>query len=565
MASWNLSCPDWADRIRNCRPLVPELPLYRGEADRALAIFNQLRLPDVPGKPYLAEAAGDWFRDIVAALFGSLDPVTKNRYIRELFLLAPKKSSKTSYGAALMVTALLMNVRPRAELLLIAPTKPIADLSFNQAVGMIEADPYLRANMRIQEHLKQITDQRSEADGGTEAQLKVKTFDTNVLTGVKPVAALLDELHEIAKDHDAARVVGQLRGGLLPNPEAFLAFISTQSADPPSGVMRTELISARMIRDGRASGAMLPVLYEFPDDILQSGEWRNSENWPMVTPNRNKSVTIERLVDDFQKAEIAGEDEVRRWASQHLNVEIGLHLRSDRWAGADYWEACGDPELTLDAVIERSEVLVAGIDGGGQDDLLGAGVLGREIGTKRWLHWGRAWVREIALERRKSEAARFRDFERDGDLVIVAQPGDDVRAIGDLMERLDKSGKLARGAAIGVDQFGIGQIIDEIVGRGISAERIFGVPQGWRLNAAIETAGRKLEEGALVHGARPLMAYAVGNAKIEARGNALSITKQASGRAKIDPLIALLNCVALMTMNPEGNTSVYESRDMMFV
>ena len=46
----------------------------------------------------------------------------RDRMIREVFLLAPKKSSKTSYGAALMETTLLINDRPRAEFLLIAPT-----------------------------------------------------------------------------------------------------------------------------------------------------------------------------------------------------------------------------------------------------------------------------------------------------------------------------------------------------------------------------------------------------------------------------------------------------------
>ena len=67
----------------------------------------------------LAEAGADWFREIVGALHGSFDPVARERMIREIFLLAPKKSSKTSYAAALMVTTLLMNERPRAEFLLV--------------------------------------------------------------------------------------------------------------------------------------------------------------------------------------------------------------------------------------------------------------------------------------------------------------------------------------------------------------------------------------------------------------------------------------------------------------
>jgi phage terminase large subunit-like protein len=37
-----------------------------------------------------------------------------------------------------------------------------------------------------------------------------------------------------------------------------------------------------------------------------------------------------------------GDEEVQRWASQHLNIEIGLGLKSDRWRGADYWEQAAE-------------------------------------------------------------------------------------------------------------------------------------------------------------------------------------------------------------------------------
>jgi len=40
----------------------------------------------------------------------------------------------------------------------------------------------------------------------------------------------------------------------------------------------------------------------------------------------------------------------------------------------------------------------------------------------------------------------------------------------------------------------------------------------------------------LVHGGQRLMAWAVSNARVEPKGNAIVITKQASGTAKIDPL-----------------------------
>ncbi|EML8725184.1 TPA: terminase large subunit, partial [Escherichia coli] len=84
-----------------------------------------------------------------------------------------------------------------------------------------------------------------------------------------------------------------------------------------------------------------------------------------------------------------------------------------------------------------------------------------------------------------------------------------------------------------------------------------GISQGWKLGGAIKTTERKLAEGVLVHGGQPLMAWCVGNARVEPKGNAILITKQASGRGKIDPLMALFNAVSLISLNPEPKKKEY--------
>jgi phage terminase large subunit-like protein len=548
--NWSTEQPDWRERIRSGRSLVPTLPLHKKQAEAAVKIFNMLRLPDVPGQPSLAEAAGDWQRDLVRALFGSYDPDAGVRHLREVFMLVPKKSSKTTAGAAIMLTAVLMSRRPRAEFLLVAPTQEVSDLAFRQAVGMIEADDVLQAKFHIQEHIKKITYRP------TGCFLKVKSFDPKVVTGSKPAGVLLDELHVIAEAHDADRVIGQLRGGLISQPEGFLVTITTQSERPPAGVFKAELQKARAVRDGTLQAPILPILYEFPEGV----DWRDPANWRMVTPNHGRSITVERLIPDYEAAKAAGEEEFRRWASQHLNVEIGLALRHDRWAGADFWEQRGTT-LTLEALLARSEVAVIGIDGGGLDDLLGLVVLGRDKYSRKWLLWAHAWAHRIVLERRKEIAPRLLDFERDGDLTIVERPGDDVEAVADIVCRVRDAGLLPETLAIGVDAAGIGDIVDELTspGRDITMEQITAISQGWRLNAAIKTTERKLAGGEIEHGGRPMMASCVSNARVEQKGNAIVITKQASGTAKIDPLMATFNAVELMSRNPEAfGGSVYE-------
>lgn len=547
----DLSCRDWRERLVTGRSLVPALPqLDQVAAKRAIDCFNLLRLADVPGTPTMGEAGGEWFRDIVGALFGSLCPITRIRRIREVFALIPKKNSKTTDGALLMLVALLLNERPRGKMVMTAPVQEVADLAFAAAAGAIALDPVLDQKLHVREHIKTIIHRE------TKAELKIITFDPAVLTGQKLVAALIDELHVVAKNSKAPSALRQIRGGMIPFPEAFLAFITTQSEDAPAGVFKSELQNAREIRDGVKPGPTLAVLYEFPPEKQKIAEfWKNPANWPQVTPNLGKSIDLDRLIEGYASAASKGDGELRAWASQHLNVEIGIALTSDAWVGAGFWEACKTTQksLTLEDLIARCEVITVGIDGGGLDDMLGFCALGRETGTGRWLHWARAWIHPIVLERRKEEAQRFEDFRKDGTLYIVERIGDDVDAIADLCSQLEDSGLLDR---IGIDQAAIGQIVNKLTvdedGPKFAPDRVLGIPQGWRLVTAIKTTERELAARGFEHEGSALMSWVMGNARVEPRGNAVIITKQISGTAKIDPLLATLNAVALMSMNPKA-------------
>lgn len=536
-APWDTSCLDWRERLLAGRTPIADLPLNRALADQGEQLFGNFVLPDVDGLPLLRSAAGPWFIDVVRALTGSFDPVTRVRYIRELFVLVPKKNSKTTYGAALMLTAMLMSTRPRAEFLLVAPTQEITALAFEQAVGMIEAETALRKRCRVQDHLRRITFKP------TGAFLKVKSFSPKVLTGSKPAGALLDETHVIADTNEADRVIGQLRGGLISQPEGFLIQITTQSERPPSGVFRSELKLARAVRDGKARAAILPVLYEFPEGV----DWRARSNWPLVLPNLGRSITIDRLEGEYEKALVQGKQETTRWASQHLNVQVGIEIQDDSWAGAEFWLQASDETITLDAILARCEVITVGIDGGGLDDMLGLCVLGRERRTGVWLAWLRAWLHPIAIERRADNEQHYRQFQEDGTLTIAETADQDVSECAAIVQRCHDAGLLD---LIGVDRAGIGSVLDALSAVGIPNESVVAVSQGWLLGGAIKTAERRLAGGKLRHDGSDLGVWCVGNAKVEPKGNAIIVTKAVSGSGKIDPVMAMFNAVELMARNP---------------
>lgn len=564
--AWDFSCPDWEERLRDGRSLVPELPIDQAEAGLAAEIFDNLRLPDVPGQPSMAEGAGDWFRDIIRAIFGSMQP-DGERMVREVFALVPKKNSKTTGGAGIMVTALLMNRRPNAEFLLVGPTQEIADLAFSQASGMIEADPegFLAKRFHVRADKKMIVDRRNGAF------LKVKTFDMKVMTGSKPVAVLVDEEHVIATYSYASRVMQQIRGGMIANPESFLIIITTQSDQPPSGCFKTDLTHAREIRDGkRPGGRKLPILYEFPERMQTAADapWRDPANWPMVLPNLGLSITLQRLREEYKEASEKGLEEERIWASQHLNVEIGLAMHADRWRGADYWLAAAETGLSLDAVLARSEVVVVGIDGGGLDDLLGLAVMGRDRATGDWLLWSKAWCDEGVLERRKDIAEQLRDFEKAGELVICSSANGlrDLTEVQDIILDIDARGLLPEEGAIGVDTLGMPTMEDALREVGLEAPKVAAVRQGVMLNGVILAMERRLKERTLRHCGQGVAAWCVGNAKAVLKGSAVTIEKAAAGRAKIDVLVAAFNAYSMMARGPQAKgRTVYRERGFLTI
>jgi phage terminase large subunit-like protein len=549
---WSTACPDWPDRLRAGRSIIPP-PIFPEQAEQALRVFKELRIVDAPGSPTFGESCAPWVFDLVASIFGAYDPESGRRLITEWFVCLPKKNSKSTIAAGIMMTALVLNWRQSAEFSILAPTIEIANNSFGPSRDMVQRDDELDALMHVQTHVKTITHRESGAN------LKVVAADNNTVGGKKSVGTLVDELWLFGMQPNAENMLREATGGLASRPEGFVIYLTTQSDDPPAGVFRQKLQYARDVRDGRVvDPRFVPIIYEFPPEIIAAGEHRNPANFGMVNPNLNYSVDREFLEREFKKAQAAGEESMRGFLAKHLNVEIGLALMSDRWAGADFWEAQGDPSMTLDELLRRSEVVTVGIDGGGLDDLLGLAVLGRCATTGAWLLWTHAWAHPIVLERRKAEAARFGDFEKDGDLTLVKQIGQDIADVADIVERVNDSGLMDK---VGVDPVGIGAIVDALVERGIEQERIVGISQGWKMAGAIKTTERKLAEGALRHGAQRLMAWCVGNARVEPRGNAITITKQAAGSAKIDPLAAAFNAASLMSMNPEGaGVSFWDSR-----
>ncbi|EAO5393901.1 terminase large subunit [Salmonella enterica] len=548
MAQWTTACPEWESLLVAKQSIIPP-PIFPDQAEQALGIFKELRVSDLPGKPTFGECSEEWVFDFVNAIFGGYEADTGKQLIREYGLLISKKNTKSTIAAGIMLTALILCWREDEEHLILAPTKEVADNSFKPAAGMIRADEELSDMFQIQDHIRTITHRV------TRNTLKVVAADTDTVSGKKSGRILVDELWLFGKRANAEAMFMEALGGQVSRNEGWVIFLTTQSDEPPAGVFKERLDYWRAVRDGKINDLKtLGVLYEFPDSMVERKAYLEPKNFYITNPNIGRSVSEEWIADQLLKNQNKTDGTLQQFLAKHLNIEIGLNLRSDRWAGVDFWEP-QIRQVTFSDILQRAEVATVGIDGGGLDDLLGLYIIGRDKETREWIGWGHAWAHEIAVRRRKSEESRFNDFVKAGDLTVVKRVGQDTEEVAEYVSRINDAELLDK---IGIDPSGVGQILDALVEAEIPEDSVVGVSQGWRLGGAIKTTERKLAEGVLIHGGQPLMAWCVGNARVEPKGNAILITKQASGKGKIDPLMALFNAVSLMALNPEAKKKDYQ-------
>ena len=544
---WSTACPDWEKRIVNRESLIPFEPLFPEQAKRALDIFKSLKMVDVLGQPTFGEACAPWVFDFVAAIFGAYDENTGKQLINEFFLLISKKNGKSTIAAAIMITALILNMRHSAELLILAPTKEVADNSYKPASDIVKASPELSRFLKTSDHIREIKHLN------TNATLKVVAAENDTVTGKKASFVLIDELWLFGKKEKADNMLKEATGGLVSRPEGFVIYLSTHSDNPPAGVFKKKLEEFRNIRDGVVvNNRALGVLYEFPKRFLQNEDYLDPDNFYITNPSLGYSVDAEDLLSKLNKE--TDEQGRRVFLAKHLNVEIGQAQRGDRWIGTEFWQRQTDETLTYDSLMERSEVVVVGIDGGGLDDLYGLSLIGREKQTKHWLSWSHAWAHTSVLERRKSIATVLRDFEKDGDLTIVDDKLDDISQIIEIIDDVKQRNLLA---CVAVDPAGLGELVENLAELDITPEnkQLIGVPQGFGMMNAIKTTERKVAGGTFWHAKSAMMNWCVGNLKIEPTATAIRATKQNAGDAKIDPAMAMFDAATVMSRNPAALNS----------
>src|SRR5262249_53042400 len=140
---------------------------------------------------------------------------------------------------------------------------------------------------------------------------------------------------------------------------------------------------------------------------------------------------------------------LRDFRSQNLNVQPDESAGVDRWMPLADWDTAADTTLTPEFLIEESEVIWAGTDAGGLDDLSACAMLGRKPDGV-FLLWVHQWLSRQGYDKRKT-MNDYDDFIAHGELTLFDDGGLDLIGIRDAIGLASESGKLG---LIGIDAYG---------------------------------------------------------------------------------------------------------------
>ena len=129
-----------------------------------------------------------------------------------------------------------------------------------------------------------------------------------------------------------------------------------------------------------------------------------------------------------------------------------------------------------------------------------------------------------------------------GELEIFDGGDADIEGFGEVVKTVAaRPGKLV---GVGIDSYGASDVAATVGEYGVE---VIAVPQSWKLTPAITFYERRLAAGTFRHSGSSMLAWNVGNAVIERRGNAKSISKATIvGPGKIDGLAASLTAAAVL-------------------
>lgn len=523
---------DEAAAVKVCAA-VEQFPHTKGKLARAV------RQPDGSFKRPTIELP-PWFTWIVTCAFGWKRTSDHLRRFRTVLILVPRKNSKTTYSAPLMLYAASADGEIGAEVYSVATMRDQARISFDIAKKQAQRTPSFTSYFGVQPFA------RSIEIAATDSKIEPLSSDADTLDGLNGHFFLVDELHA-HKVRDVWDVAETSTGS---RDQPMMWGITTAGVDT-GGICFELLTYLRKILDGALKDDTFFGV-EYTIDEADKARWDQPDVCRKANPNYGLSVRpddLERLAAKARHSPSA----LNNFLTKRLNVWVS---EASPWLNLTHWRRCAEPGLTFAAFREASWAIVC-------VDLAETRDIASIVAVGVWPDGavkvcGRHYLPEAAIE--ASPVAQMSGWVKDGWLIPISG---DVQDFDYLTEEVERIATETGAVLVGFDRAQAAHMMQSLQ-KTLGEEAVEIIKQNAETfdppMKAIETM---LKPGRFAHPDDPVLSWMVAN--IHAKPNNFDelIPVKPGGKKdsphKIDGGVAMLMGLSRL-MRRGGEGSVYDER-----
>ena len=316
---------------------IPD-PLGRGA--RAVEFCRRLRHPKSTASGRLLQLA-PWQERVIRAIYGPVDE-DGDRLVREVFLMLPRGSRKTSLCAALGLLHLVGPERvDSGQIMVGAVDREQAGICFREARDMIAMDKRLERVTRTYDAFNSAKQIVGTRDGST---LRAVSSDGRAQHGTTPTLVILDELH--AWRSTGVELHQALMSGLTKRPGGLVLTATTAGRGREGLAAEKHLYAVKVARGEIRNPAFLPVIFETPEDA----DWTDEAVWDRYNPGlRSGFIDRKKMRADVAEAK-DNPAKMYELRQLQLNTWFGQSMRPlfdfARWDARTF----DDPEEELEGL-----------------------------------------------------------------------------------------------------------------------------------------------------------------------------------------------------------------------
>lgn len=517
-----------------------------GAADLRVAFFAELLTHcegELAGEPFLL---GDWQKAVIGCLFGWRELDRPVRRYRECLLYVPRGNGKSPLAAGVANSCFFQDDEPGAQIYCLANDEQQADAVFRPICRQIENEPELFGRCRVYRGYRSI-----ERTDGPFGFVRVMSGKPEGKHGFNPHVCLVDELHELSSRHLVEAITSAFvkKGRRQP----LLVWMTTADFDRPS-LCNEKYDYAAQVRDGAVRDPrFLPVIYE----AAAEDDWTDEAVWAKANPNLDVSVSREALSAKCERAKVVPTEQ-NTFKRLHLNIRTA---QDKRWLLMSDWDACERGPADVSGALAKLRCF-GGLDLASTRDLAAFALVGAEPDGER--HFARVWcwLPEARTTGDDSVSRMYAEWVRAGKL--EATPGDTID-YGFIRSRVNELAQTHDLVETAFDPWNASHLAQQLQEE--DGLKLFSFRQtAGNFNAPCKRLEELLTARQFAHDGHPVLRWAASNAAIKEDSNGNIRPDKAHSKNKIDPLVALLQALALCMVNSrKRRESPYSKRGAIVI